>query len=114
MKMIKPLTLCLLLLLFCKICYATFDTGNTIYAGLEDYKRDNSTNLVSASISFGYVIGVHDALDGVVVCTPENTTKRQVIDIVFNYLRDNPQLRHKAADGLISQALVKFYPCKRK
>lgn len=110
----KKATLFIFLFFSYKVCTASFETGNTIYAGLEDWKRDSITSPIKAGQSFGYVIGVHDALDGTVICTPSNASKGQLVDIVFNYLRDNPQIRHKSADELITQALIKFYPCKRK
>lgn len=91
-----------------------FETGNSIYSGLEDFKKDNSSNVVKASSSFGYIIGVHDTLQDVVVCSPSTITKGQLLDIVFNHLRDNPQTRHLPADILVRQALLKFYPCKKK
>ncbi len=110
----KKVTLFIFLFVTYKVCIASFESGNTIYAGLEDWKRDSSANPIKAGISFGYVIGVHDALNDAVICTPSNATKGQLVDIVFNYLRDNPQIRHKPADELIIQALIKFYPCKKK
>jgi hypothetical protein len=113
MKKIKSLTLFLFFFIFCNSCFAN-ETGNTLYSSLQDYKREKSENLIKASVAFGYVIGVHDALFGVVICSPSNGTRGQIVDIVFQYLQENPQLRHKNADELISQALVRFYPCKRK
>jgi hypothetical protein len=110
----KMLRLTILFIFFNSANAATFETGNAIYSGLEDWKRDSSINSIRASTSFGYVIGVHDALQDALICSPPNITKGQIVDVVFNYLKENPQTRHLSAEVLINQALIRFYPCKKK
>jgi hypothetical protein len=40
---------------------------------------------VNRAFALGYVIGVHDALSGIAVCTPDSITKGQVRDFVRIY-----------------------------
>ena len=110
----KIIRLSILFIFFNSAHAANFETGNTIYSGLEDWKRDSSANVIRASTSYGYVIGVHDALQEILLCSPPNITKGQIVDVVINYLRENPQTRHLPADVLINQALVRFYACNKK
>lgn len=93
--------------------YAAFKTGNEIYAGLEDWKRTTSTNLTTSAIAFGYVVGVSDALDQVVFCLPSSVTAGQITDIVYAYMRDNPQIRQKDASYLVAAALKPYFQCRK-
>ena len=99
--------------LFTTNCFATFYTGNEIYARLSEWKSESASNVVAQSVGAGYVIGVYDALDGLSFCSPGGVNQGQIRDIVFNYLRDNPQIRQKDAYILVIQALNKAFPCKK-
>ena len=94
-------------------CFANFYSGNEIYARLSEWKSESSSNVVQQSVGAGYVIGVYDALDGLSFCSPGGVNQGQIRDIVFNYLRDNPQIRQKDAYILVAQALNKAFPCKK-
>jgi len=94
-------------------CFASFYTGNEIYARLMDWKSESPSNMTTASVGAGYVIGVYDALNGLSFCSPGGVNQGQIRDIVFNYLRDNPQIRQKDAYILVVQALNKAFPCKK-
>ena len=45
-------------------------------------------------------------------CLPGNVTRRQLMDVVTKYLRDNPAQRHLPAPGLVVSALEAAFPCK--
>lgn len=45
-------------------------------------------------------------------CPPADIQNGQYIDIVKQYLMDNPASRHESARGLILLAIQKAYPCK--
>ena len=94
-------------------CYAYFDNGNDLYSKLGDWRSASTTNIVAASAALGYVVGVYDALDGITFCSPSNVNKNQVGDIVYNYLRDIPQIRQKEGSVLVSNALKQAFPCKK-
>ena len=88
-----------------------FRSGNEIKAGLEGWIDKGSTEYVRDAMAFGYVIGVHDALSGAVVCSGENVTQRQVIDVVLKYMRQNPEVLDRSADQVVAAALTDVWPC---
>ena len=51
-------------------------------------------------------------LDEPPFCVPENATKRQVLDVVENFLINNPSDRHEQALPLVQYALGKAFDCK--
>jgi hypothetical protein len=89
------------------LAHADFKSGNSLYS---DMNSDDNTTYVFV---LGYVAGVADALNGVVVCMPANVTIRQVRDISYRYLRDNPEQRNDDASILIARALKPPFPCKK-
>lgn len=62
-----------------------------------------------------YVIGLKDGVEAVdggkVFCIPR-ISGGQVRDIFFNYLRDNPSIRHHPASVLFLMAMAKHYKCR--
>lgn len=88
-----------------------FKTGNEIKTGLEGWVRDNSTETVRDAVAFGYVIGVHDALSGSVICSGDNVTQGQVVQVVLKYMRNNPEVLDQSADRVITSALKAVWPC---
>ena len=46
-------------------------------------------------------------------CIPQNVTTGQVKDVAVNYLRDNPETRHRDAVLLVGAALLRAWPCGR-
>ena len=48
------------------------------------------------------------------LCLPPGVTTSQVHDIVVDYIRDNPPLRHLRTDELAYRALGKAFPCPVK
>lgn len=67
----------------------------------------------------GYIGGAIDALTldhflrGQQACIPNEVTLGQIIDVVTNYLRDNPASRHNGAALIARVAIVEAFPsCK--
>ena len=88
-----------------------FKTGNEIKVGLEGWVDKNSTEYVRDGVAFGYVIGVHDALSGSVICSGDNVTQGQVVQVVLKYMRQNPEMLDQSADRVITAALKAVWPC---
>lgn len=88
-----------------------FKSGNEIKIGLEGWVDKNSTEYVRDGVAFGYVIGVHDALSGVAVCSGENVTQGQVINVVLKFMRQNPEILDRSADQVVAAALKAVWPC---
>jgi hypothetical protein len=61
--------------------------------------------------ALGYVMGVADTLQNVVVCIPSNVTSGQVADMVRNYLTNVPRERHLSGDILVGRVLKEVWPC---
>ena len=101
--------------IYCPNALASFENGNDLYTKLGDFKATPTVSIVAASAGVGYVVGIHDALDGILFCSPNvNLNKMQVVDIVYNYLRDNPQVRQKEGNIVVSAALKQAFPCPSK
>jgi hypothetical protein len=66
----------------------------------------------------GYVTAITDALfagnsvNGFKACIPINADINQIVDVVKNYIRDNPEKRHLVAVGLVAAALGRAFPCR--
>lgn len=63
-------------------------------------------------MAMGFVAGVHDAVEGRTVCSPDTVTLGQLAAIVEKYLTDNPIMWDMSALDVIELALSKAYPCK--
>jgi hypothetical protein len=93
-----------------------FISGNELHGALVNFKSTRQ-NLDGAK-GVGYVMGVHDALNGRTSAgycfqSPKNVTSGQLSDVVLKYLEDNPQLRHYSGNSLVSAALAQSFPCRR-
>lgn len=82
-----------------------FESGNTLYSKLIG---DQTDRLVGMS----YIVGIHDALASLTICSPEGVTKGQLADMMRNWLANNPSLRHQPASVLVNRALSGIWPCK--
>ena len=98
---------------------AAFLDGNDLYERLTDYKRETSRSLVSASMAFGFVVGVADtwngqagAKSGYMFCLPKNVKAGQLVDVVLEYLRTNPADRHYSAGSLVQASFDSAFPCR--
>lgn len=95
------------LLGFPSVSYSSgfFVTGNNLLSRLE------SSNTSDNMYGVGYVLGVHDALNGVVFCTPKNAAVGQLVDIVLVGLKSTPTVRHNNADLLVASIFKAVFPC---
>ena len=68
---------------------------------------------IPASFCYGYLLGVHDRgrYESVEVCIPDGATLNESVDLTRNYLRDNPELHHRAADWLVATSWYEEWPC---
>ncbi len=67
-----------------------------------------------AMVCLSYVAGVHDAMRGVLFCTPDAFDNGQAADLIKRYLKEHPERGGESASRVVSDALVKAYPCKNK
>lgn len=84
------------------------------YSGNELYQRLQSESLIEKSVALGFVAGVADTMEGILVCAPDFATVGQARDVVLRHLVLNPQSRHKTAAALAVDALRAAWPCRRE
>jgi hypothetical protein len=93
--------------------------GNEIYADCSGSNtRPPTEQWLLAGTCLGYVTAISDALasgnsvNGFKACVPNNADMNQVMNIVKNFIRDQPERRHLVAAGLVAEALGHAFPCR--
>jgi len=86
---------------------AEFFTGNTLF------RICSSGEFADIMDCLGYTTGASDAAQWRHFCPSEGITRGQIRDIVFAYLRDNPEVRNQTADLLVAAALKRVWPCQQ-
>jgi hypothetical protein len=94
-------------LLACSSAHAEFYSGNDLFNRLNGNDAEQFHAL-------GYIMGMHDALDGVVFCSTQTVTAGQVRDLMKMTLERDPANRHKPASALIMNTLQVVWPCKKQ
>jgi len=85
--------------------------------GNQLYQFCTASDDLSQMQCLGYVEGVADYLNLISaenhrpLCVPVLATGRQVVDVVLNYLRDQPQNRTYDAELLVATALATAWRC---
>lgn len=96
--------------LFSSPAWAEFKNGNDLHrdcAHKDDYIE---------GVCLGYVIAIADVLAsnplyGFSACIPSNATAGQLMDVVRQWLNNNPQERHYTANSIVALALSDAFPC---
>ncbi len=69
-------------------------------------------------VCLAYVAGVAGTLalnwsdTGQRICVPESATVRTTLDLVLQYIKDNPEKRYQKTIFLIAQVTIKRYVCE--
>jgi len=84
-----------------------YENGNTLL-------RDMDGTEMAKMYAMGYIVGAADAYGGEAVCVPPTVTKGQLNDVVYRFLRINPQHRDLPADVLVLLSLREHWPCSKK
>lgn len=101
------------------VSYAEFWYGQSLVEWARSYDRViNDANFTVSDLSnqsmiLGYVTGINDGLEGLIICTPQQVTAGQLVSIVEKYLRDNPDKWNQVASIIVKDALVSAFPCKQ-
>lgn len=85
--------------------HAEFVTGNHL---LQTLKKDSALN---RAVAMGYIVGIADAAEGTVSCLPPSVTIPQVINLVEQWMENNPQLLHNTGDRIVVAVLGQAWPC---
>ena len=83
---------------------ASYYNGNDMYAAC---RRDSQIFLM------GYTMGVVDALANYEACIPEEATVGQLVDVVCQYIKNNPSRRHVEGESLVFFSIRDAFPCKK-
>ncbi|MYM72140.1 MULTISPECIES: Rap1a/Tai family immunity protein [Duganella] len=75
--------------------------------------RGTAVDYQDAANLYGYVTGVHDALDGVAFCSPGTARAGQLMAVVHNYVKQHPERWDEGANYLVVTALKEAFPCKK-
>jgi len=71
-------------------------------------------------VCLAYVAGVAGTLalnwsdTGQRICLPDNATLRTTLDLVLQYIKDNPEKRNQKPIFLIAQVTIKKYVCEAR
>ena len=68
--------------------------------------------LAKGITGYGYILGVHDTVSGVLVCIPAGVKSGQLFLVTKNYLNAHPELLHASASALVIDALKTAFPCR--
>ena len=91
-----------------------FQTGNDFLSQCEV-----GSDALSEAYCLGYIAGLVDR-DAVaqglnegagMICLPEESNLRQSVDVVLEFLRETPEVRHESARILALIALGRAFPC---
>ena len=69
-------------------------------------------------VCLAYIAGVAGTLalnwsdTGQRICVPENATLRTTLDLVLQYIKDNPEKRNQKTIFLVAQVTIKNYVCE--
>ena len=92
--------------------YSGFATGNKLMDGISEH--DRSIAGFEDGVFMGYVMSVYDVLETLrSICAPPTIEAAQVFAISGNYIKQNPARWNENATILISEALMKAFPCKK-
>jgi hypothetical protein len=98
--------------------YGSFTDGNRLVEDMKEYKlwsngkKDVDYGKVMGFM--GYISGASDSVSDILICYPQNVTLGQVNAIVIKYIENNPDRWNQNASYLVTNPLMKIFPCKKK
>lgn len=72
----------------------------------------NSDSQVLRTAATAYIMGVHDAGNSIVFCSPRTVTGGQVRDVVRYFVERMPEVRESHAAVVVTTILKTHWPCK--
>jgi Ssp1 endopeptidase immunity protein Rap1a len=93
-------------------------TSDIINSGDDSLAVCQYDNNRPPDVCLAYIAGVAGTLalnwsdTGQRICAPENATLRTTLDLVLQYIKDNPKKRNQKTIFLVAQATIKSYVCE--
>jgi hypothetical protein len=84
-----------------------------------DHKRQSDSDFTDAEYCSGYARGFVDGIavaNGTTgtICVPPAVTTEEIVRVVEKYMDDHPEDLHENRAYLMTSALLKAYPCKKR
>lgn len=76
------------------------------------HNTTNSTDFLNNGYFTGYIVGVAEMLDGLIICVPSGVKVGQLRGIVQKYIKANPEKWNRPAGELVLDALKPAFPCR--
>lgn len=114
---LKPLIMAVLALTISSVTKAQ-KTSDIINSGNDFLAVCQYDNNRPPDVCLAYVAGVAGTLalnwsdTGQRICVPENATLRTTLDLVLQYIKDNPEKRSQKTIFLIAQVTIRNYVCE--
>lgn len=88
-----------------------FYSGSDLFAMLQYEMTGKPSH--ETFVATGYISGVFDAYSDEKICAPSNVKIMQVKQMVYNYMKANPQFWHATAESNVLEALREVWPCEK-
>ena len=98
--------------------HATYVDGNKLQkllgvaAKAERGKSKGVGEVYGSGFVIGYIAGVTDTYNGVLLCATPNVPLGQIVAVVKQHLCDHPEDLDRSGDWIILKALSNAFPCK--
>lgn len=89
----------------------SYVTGEYLLEWCEAYPENDCGGYVLAVVDLHETLVTHKFLERM-WCVSDKVESDQVIKVVTNYLKENPQLSQFNASGLVVNALTLSFPCR--
>ena len=115
----KTLIMAVLALTISRVAMAQ-KTSDIINSGEDFLAVCQYDNNRPPDVCLAYVAGVAGTLalnwsdTGQRICLPDNATLRTTLDLVLQYIKDNPEKRNQKPIFLIAQVTIKKYVCEAR
>jgi hypothetical protein len=101
----------------CAGAKADFLSGNDLYKACTSADEVSSSTQFGREACRGFVAAIGDTaranpIEGVMWCPGGQIPLSQTVDIVVQFLRTNPAVRHLGARTLAAKALADAFPCR--
>lgn len=114
MKLLSGLAACAIAM----AAHASYIDGNKLHellavaARAEQGKSKGVEDVYRAGLAIGYITGIVDTYNGLLLCRTPNITPGEVIAIIKQRLDDHPEDWNRPADWIVVKALSTTFPCK--